>query len=61
MLFSGSKRRLTHTPKRCWRLFWGLQEVIRRGGVSGDIMRILVGHLIHHVSLYPPGLSVLES
>ena len=59
--FDGNRRVLSHTSRRCGRLFWSLAEVIRRGWVSGPMLRIINGHLCHHFGLVTGGISILQS
>jgi hypothetical protein len=61
LAFDGPRRRLRHLSRRCWRLCWGLEELIRRGGARGEVVRLANGHLCHHFGLTPCCLPVLDS
>lgn len=45
MVLQGGDKRITHTPRRSWRLYHSLQEVLGKGGCTPDLMRILLGHI----------------
>lgn len=60
MVFDGERRTIRHSNKRCWRLKWALDDLLRRGGSTGECLRVLCGHLVHHFSLFPPALSILS-
>ena len=55
----GDCRVLAHRTKRCWRLYYTLCELLRRRRGSGRQLRVVAGHLVHHLSLQRPLLSVL--
>ena len=61
IVFDGERRTIRHSNKRCWRLKWALDDLLRRGGSTGECLCCaLCGHLVHHISLFPPALSLLS-
>lgn len=51
---------LHHLPRRMWRLYFAISELLRRGGSSPKQLQLVVGHIVHALSLSRLGLSVLR-
>ncbi|CAK0822447.1 unnamed protein product, partial [Prorocentrum cordatum] len=45
---------------RFWRLWHALRQLELRGGCTGEVMRIILGHLVNFFMLSRPALSVLS-
>ncbi|CAK0811644.1 unnamed protein product [Prorocentrum cordatum] len=45
---------------RFWRLWHALRQLELRGGCAGEVMRIILGHLVNFFMLSRPALSVLS-
>ncbi len=50
-----------HVPARSWRLFFATDGAARRAGLPGCVLRVLVGHLLHHFGTRTELFSILES
>ncbi len=61
LVFSGGRRRLGHVPARSWRLFFATDDAARRAGLPGCVLRVLVGHLLHHFGTRTELFSILEA
>ncbi len=59
--FDGHRLLLHHTPRRAWRLYLAITEVLSRGRLFGWQLRILLGHMVHHCLLQRPALAVLQA
>ena len=60
LLFNGRLRCWQHRPRRFWLLRRALQLVLRWGEASGEVLRVLSGHLVHFFMLNRPALSILD-
>ena len=60
LILDGRRRVLRPKPCRTWRLWYALSTLVRRGRATGFQMRIVAGHLVHHLSLCRPALSVMR-
>jgi len=52
---------LGHVPARSWRLFFATDDAARRAGLPGCVLRVLVGHLLHHFGTRTELFSILEA
>lgn len=53
--------RLRVKPRRLWKLRYGIEEVLRRGRVSGPAIEVLLGHLVWHMMTVRPTLAVFDA
>lgn len=53
--------RLRVKPRRLWKLRYGIEEVLRRGRVSGPALEVLLGHLVWHMMTVRPALAVFDA
>ena len=61
MVLDGLRRLLVHSRRRSWRLFWSLDDLAHRRGMTGDGIRIVNGHLLHTFGLRPELIATMES
>lgn len=60
MTLDGARGQLRYTPKRGGRLWMAITKVLELGCITGDVARVLAGHLCHQFGLFPLALAVLE-
>ena len=53
-------RKLRHTRKRSWRLYLALKHFLRLKKVTGEVVRVLAGHIVHYFSIQRAGMSCLH-
>ena len=58
--FDGVRRRFRVRRARAWRLRLALQELLRRGSCTGDMMEVLLGHMTWLGMLRRESLSILN-
>ena len=56
----GRRRLLRHKSSRCWRLWFALREIEQRRRLAPSQLRVVVGHLVNHLSLSRPAMSILH-
>ncbi len=61
MVLDRPRRLLRHSDKRLWRPWAAIGFVLDTGFASGEVMRVINGHLCHFFGLRVPALSVLQS
>lgn len=49
---------LRHKPARAWRLYEAARELLKRKRLSGDLVRVIIGHYNHYFTLARPAMSV---
>ncbi len=59
--FSGGKVVVRAKRDRTWRLWGAIRAVLRRRRISGDCLRVLIGHINFHFLLARPLLSTLSA
>ena len=47
-------------PRRVWRLYKSIGELLRIGGATGDAVRVIAGHIVHLFMLLRPALASLH-
>ena len=52
-------RVVTNIPQRFWRLRSALLQLHWQGQASGDMVRMLLGHVVYSCMLFRPALSVI--
>ena len=60
VIVSGKEHAVYHKPRRLWRLYLGVQEVLRLGKLSAHGMHVLLGHFVHVFMLNRPAISVFR-
>jgi hypothetical protein len=60
IIFDGSRRVTHHRPERAWRLYLGLEYLLRRRGCTGFGLRIVNGHIVNHFMLARVALSAMD-
>ena len=50
---------LKNTWRRVWRLYKAIRCLLRLGRCTSKIMQVVVGHIVHMLSLVPAALSVI--
>ena len=51
LLLDGEKRVIYNKPSRVWRLYHAGHQLIRQGHCTGEVMRVLTGHILHAFQL----------
>jgi len=59
--FSGGKVVVRAKRERTWRLWGAIRAVLRRKRISGECLRVLIGHINFHFLLARPLLSTLSA
>ena len=60
MMLCGRRRRVVNQRERVWRVYYGVEQALRRQRLSGTAARRLAGHLVPLLLLERPLLSVLR-
>ena len=60
-ILDGRRRRLLPRPRRMWRLWWAITEILSKKVLAPSHMRKLVGHLVDHFATRRELLSGLGS
>ncbi|CAK0843119.1 unnamed protein product, partial [Prorocentrum cordatum] len=53
-------RRLRHAGARAWRLYLGVEHLLRVRRASGRALRVVHGHLVNHFMITRPALAALD-
>ncbi|CAK0822647.1 unnamed protein product, partial [Prorocentrum cordatum] len=53
-----SRCSIRHKSERAWRLYLGIKYVLKLRRVTGEAVRVLLGHCIHYLVLLRPAMSV---
>ncbi|CAK0819575.1 unnamed protein product [Prorocentrum cordatum] len=53
-------RRLRHAGARAWRLYLGVEHLLRVRRASGRALRVVRGHLVNHFMITRPALAALD-
>eukprot|EP00438_Fugacium_kawagutii_P013878 Skav219717 [mRNA] locus=scaffold301:32634:35210:+ [translate_table: standard] len=61
LVFDVENRRIRHRHQRSWRLYLATKCLLKRGRLRGELLRIWLGHVIHHFQLCRPAMSALHS
>ncbi|CAK0901720.1 unnamed protein product [Prorocentrum cordatum] len=59
-VLSGSDKCWKRRRSRFWRLYGGVGQLLARGGCAGDVMRVVLGHLVNFFLLSRCCLSILQ-
>ena len=54
------RRLLLNKPNRLWRLRAALLALARQGRASGEVVRVVLGHIVHACMVYRPALSLVQ-
>eukprot|EP00973_Karenia_brevis_P052195 7252702-Karenia_brevis.AAC.1 len=59
VVLDGPSRRLHHKPKRTWRLFYSIENLLKLKKVTGHVVQCVLGHIVNHFQLLRFGLAAL--
>ncbi|CAE8627459.1 unnamed protein product, partial [Polarella glacialis] len=52
-------QKLRHKNVRAWRLYLGLKYLLTLKKITGEVLRVFLGHIVHYCTLMRPALSIL--
>jgi hypothetical protein len=52
-------QKLRHKNFRAWRLYLGLKYLLTLKKITGEVLRMFLGHIVHYCTLMRPALSIL--
>ena len=61
LVFDMEARCIRHRPARAWRLYQATRALLRRGRLRGEVVRVWLGHVIHHFQLQRPAMSSIHA
>ena len=61
LVFDMEARCTRHRPARAWRLYQATRALLRRGRLRGEVVRVWLGHVIHHFQLQRPAMSSIHA
>ena len=61
VIIDGRSHRVYHKPRRVWRLYLAVQEIVLMKKLSSRQMRVVLGHFMHLFMLLRPAISVFRA
>ena len=61
LVFDLERRCIRHRAARFWRLYMATRALLRRGRIRGEMMRVWIGHVVHHFQLARCNMSVIHA
>lgn len=61
LVFDLERRCIRHRAARSWRLYMTTRALLRRGRIRGEMMRVWIGHVVHHFQLARCNMSVIHA
>eukprot|EP00438_Fugacium_kawagutii_P019574 Skav228158 [mRNA] locus=scaffold439:19428:23715:+ [translate_table: standard] len=61
LVFDLKRRRIRHRAARSWRLYLATRALLRRGRIPGELLRVWIGHVVHHFQLTRCNMSAIHA
>ncbi|CAE8613278.1 unnamed protein product, partial [Polarella glacialis] len=59
LVIDRKRQLMRHKNGRAWRLYLGLKYLLSLRRVTGEVIRVFVGHVVHYFTLLRPAMSIL--